>query len=174
MPRTGTFCLTCNTAVTDAGSALSVAETHSVRKGKPIVGIIVGAIGLVLIGGLCYGLFQASRPHTATNIEYTVSQGLGLLVKAEGGTKGPCTKLSKYVEGPKTNYLPACQAMINQDPGAHLTATKVSNVVLHGHSGTAHVHATLVDDKGTHTIDRDVKVHEKNVWHLVWDRQPLM
>lgn len=154
-------------------TGLSVATTHTVHNGKPVVAVLFGILGLVMLGGLCFGLYEAARPHTDNNLSYSVAKGMDLLARAESGTKGPCEKLDKYVEGPKRNYLSACQAMIGKDPGAHLTGIKVTDISLHGRSGTARVHATLVDDTGKHAFDRVVRLHEKNVWHMVWDKQPL-
>ncbi|MGO4258373.1 hypothetical protein [Marmoricola sp. RAF53] len=154
-------------------TGLSVARTHTVHHGRPVVAVLLGILGLVMLGGLCFGLYEAARPHTDADVSATVTRGMGLLARAEGGTRGPCTKLSKYVDGPRSDVLPPCQAIIGSDPGAHLVGTEVTDVSLHGRSGTARVRATLVDDSGRHPIDREVRVHERATWRLVWDHQPL-
>ena len=177
MPLTGTFCLTCDTPTSPAAapaSGLSVADAHHVRRGRPIQAIGIGVALVVALGFFGWGIYQASRPQDSKQATQAVTQGLTLLVRAESGVHGPCTQLAGYLHGTRPDYEPECRALIGTDPGAHLEHLKIDRVTLHhGGTGTAQVHATFVDDQGSHSYDRQVDLRDDDTWRFAWDGRPV-
>jgi hypothetical protein len=175
LPRTGTYCLACDTPVSGTAQGLSVAETESVRNGRPIMGIaLIGGIAIGVLA-LVAGMYLAFRPHSTGDARQSVTNGVTLLVKAEGGKHQPCKNLTKYLAGKPTVYRPACREIIGHDPGAHLRAVRAGATTLNGSHGTVHLSATLVDDSGSRHWAKDFPVVQyEGMWRLDWNGSPII
>lgn len=171
-----TFCLACDRPVVDETSRLSVAEPVKVSVGRPVVAVaaIVGC--LVLLGGSAWGgvAYVRSVHHKSKELVISdVLRGTTLLIDAEGGSSGDCRRVPKALMGAVKDLRQQCDAIVGDDPGAHVQKISVDRLDLTGEVGKAYVHATVSDAKGTRTVDRVVDLHRASrAWRMVWDGKP--
>jgi hypothetical protein len=173
-----TFCLACDRPVVDETSRLSVAEAVHVSAGRPLIGLLVVAGCLLVIGAATYGgvAFVHDR-HAATRGQAVadVTRGTTLLIDAEAGRPDACRRARSVLAGPTVDLLRECLALVDHDPGARVDRVRVDRLRLHGTTGTAHVRATVGDATGTHTVDRVVAlVHARRTWLMAWDGKPAV
>lgn len=64
LPRTGTYCLACDTPVSTDPIGLSVAESHAVQRGRPAAGAALIALVTLVLGALAVALVLVIRPHS--------------------------------------------------------------------------------------------------------------
>ena len=166
------FCLACDRPV-DVTSRLSVGDAVVVTKGRPLVACLAtGAVVLGLAGAAYGGLafIHHERHHSTAVVVDEVKKGTSLIVAAEAGRTTACRQATGVLAGPAKNVEQECAAIVGDDPSARVTAVTVDRLDLQGLRGTAHVHATVTDATGTHTIDRVVDlVWAHKVWRLAWD-----
>jgi hypothetical protein len=168
------FCLACDRPVEDT-SRLSVGAPIVVSTGRPLVGLAVAAAVVLGLAGAVWGgvaFFRHLNDHSTAVVVDDVKHGTTLLVAAEGGQSSACGRLPGVLAGPPKDVERECAAIVGDDPSAKVTAVTVDRLHLQGLKGTAHVHATVSDAHGTHTIDRVVDlVRAHRVWRLQWDGQ---
>jgi hypothetical protein len=170
LPRTGTYCLACDTPVEDAVRGLSVGETEVVRTGRPLMGIGI-AVGVVLVvGGLTYGIWNFMSHHADGEAAKAAEADVTMVVLAEGGHPSTCPALSLAVTGTPKDQREACVALARDYPGAHLRHLHATSVSRRGSRATVHLDGTLVDKAGKVPFDRTVTlVKQAGNWVLDWD-----
>ena len=175
---TATFCLACDRPVVDTERGLSVADAAPASVGRPLLGVVVGAVCLVLLGGAAYGglrIYHKAHASTVDQATSEVRRGITLLVSAEGGQGDACRELGPVIAPPAKKTLAECHAIVGDDRGARLDSVSVGRPRLNGDSGTAHVRATVTDTSGRHTVDEDVRlVQVGRHWRLAWDGRPAV
>jgi hypothetical protein len=166
------FCLACDRPV-DETSRLSVGEAVVVTQGRPIVGYAATAAVVLGLVGAAYGglaFIHHERQHSTAVVVDDVKQGASLIVEAEAGQTSACRSAVAVLAGPAKDIERECAAVVGDDPHAAVTDVSVDRLDLQGRTGTAHLHATVTDAHGTHTIDRVVHlVREHKAWRLAWD-----
>jgi hypothetical protein len=172
-----TFCLACDRPVVDETSRLSVGEAVHVSVGRPLMGLLIVAGCLLVVGVAAYGGTSfVHHQHAAKSRQAVadVTRAATLLVEAEGGRAVSCERMSAVVAGRAAETLRECAAVVGQDPGAEMGKLEVDRVRLKGTQGSARVRATISDRAGTHTFDRLLHlVHARRAWLLSWDGTPL-
>ena len=175
MRPTATFCLACDTPITDTERGLSVAEpvAREVRARPWLVGVVV--VGLVaLIGGTTYGVMHyisTRHQHTEAHAAADARQAMTFLVRAESGDAHACRRAAPLLSGFKERQ--SCLAIVGRDPGAKLQDVHTDTAKVNGTAGSVRLRATVADDQGTHAIDDVLKLTEVGSdWHLVWDGTP--
>lgn len=168
------FCLACDRPI-DETSRLSVGAPVVVAKGRPVVAILGIAAVAVALAGAAYGglaFIHQQHHHSQALVVDDVKKGTSLIVAAESGQTAACQHAVGVLAGPGKDIERECAAIVGDDPGAKVVAVSVDKLQLQGTAGTAHLHATVTDAKGTHTIDRVVDlVRAHKVWRLSWDGQ---
>jgi hypothetical protein len=166
------YCLACDRPL-DESSRLSVAEFTVVKRGRPIVGLLVTAVVLVVFGGVAYGAMtfvHHQRDQSSTVVVDEVKKGTTLLVAAEGGQASACQQLPVLMAGVQKIIEKECAGLVGHDPGAKVSSVTVDQLKLDGRTGSAHVRASVSDSSGTHTIDRVIALDQgSSGWHLKWD-----
>lgn len=168
------FCLACDRPV-DESSRLSVGESVVVSGRRPVAGLAIAAAAVLGLAGAAYGgiaFVHHQRGHSTAVVVDDVERGTTLLVAAEGGQNAACRQAAGVLAGPPKDVERECAAIVGEDPGARIGTVSVTGLDLQGLKGTAHVHATVSDAQGSHTLDRVVdlvRVHK--VWRLKWDGQ---
>jgi hypothetical protein len=174
---TATFCLACDTPVTDTERGLSVADPIPVAPTRSALVVAVAVVaGLVaLLGGAVYGtvhLLHGRHAHAETQAADDVRRGVTLLVRAESGQRGACRSAAAVLTG--SDRRQECLAIVGQDPGAHLENVHVDPARLGSQTGTVRLRATLVDDHRSRSIDQVYDVVEQSQqWRLRWDGKPV-
>lgn len=157
----------------DETSRLSVGDAVVVTKGRPLVAYLATAAVVLGLAGAAYGglaFIHHERHHSSAVVVADVKKGTSLIVAAEGGQTSACQHAIRVLAGPAKDVERECAAIVGDDPSAKVTAMTVDKLNLVGLKGTAHVHATVSDASGTHTIDRVVDlVRAHKVWRLAWD-----
>ncbi|RNL65191.1 hypothetical protein EFK50_04290 [Nocardioides marmoriginsengisoli] len=172
LPRTGTFCLACDTPVTEPASGLSVGDTQVVAFGRPLVAAAAVAGVVLLVGVLAYGSVAIYQRHLNGSVAKAAKQAVTLLVRAEAGHAGACTPAALLTTGVRHDQ--ACVAMVDDDPGARIRRLHVSAVHRHGREATAYLRGTLVDQDGRRPYAAQVAmVRVDNAWALRWDGTPI-
>jgi hypothetical protein len=168
-----TFCLACDRPVADENSRLSVADSVQVTVGRPLIGMLVVAACLLAVGATAYGGYAlVHHEHVATRNQAVgdLTRGTTLLVEAEAGHARACQRAEALLAGSARQVRSECLALVDDDPGAHVEKVQVDRLSLHSTLGTAHVHAAITDDAGTHTVDRTVDLSKVGRdWRLAWD-----
>jgi hypothetical protein len=174
LPRTGTYCLACDTPVAGAVRGLSVGEIEVVQTGRPLLGIAIGVGVLVVAVGLVLGLRHFVVDHANGSVSTAAKTGVDVVVLAEGGHPSACPQVPTTIAGDPHTEVAACRAVFDDDPGAHLVHLRSGSVTRHGSRGTADLRATLVDRSGKRAFDRTVDLVQQNgTWMLSWDGSPL-
>jgi hypothetical protein len=175
---TATFCLACDRPITDTERGLSVAEAVPASIGRPVHGLVIGAVCLVVLGGIAYGglrLYDHAHASTVDQASNDVRRGLTLLVSAEGGHTDACRELGPVVAPPASRTQAECRAIAGDDRGARLDSITVDRTHLGKESGTSHVEATVTDGTGRHSLDEDVRlVQVGRHWRMAWDGRPAL
>jgi hypothetical protein len=168
------FCLACDRPL-DETSRLSVGEPTVVSKGRPMIGAVIAAAVVLVLAGAAYGgiaFVRHQSSHSTAVVVADVERGTTLLVAAEGGQTAACRQATGVLAGPHQDIERECAAIVGADPGARITNVSVTGLDLQGLTGTAHLHATVSDAQGSHTLDRVVNlVRTHKVWRLSWDGQ---
>jgi hypothetical protein len=174
---TATFCLACDTPVTDTERGLSVAEPVAVPPARhaPVLAVAVVAGLLVLLGGAAYGtvhLVRGRHDRAEAQAADDVRRGVTLLVRAESGEPRACHAAAGVLAG--SGRRQECLALVGEGPGAHLEDVRLDRARLGGETGTVRLRATLVDDHRSRTLDEvfDV-VDQSRQWRLRWDGKPV-
>ena len=183
---TATFCLACDTPLTDTSRGLSVAESVPVQPRLPIVGVAVTLGVLLAVGGAAYWMFSLYRhgqSAASTQASSDVSRAVRILVSAESGHGGACRELGQVSDlagstsGASSTLAGDCLALVGHDHAVHLDTVSVDRTHLSTgtETGTARVRATVTDGAGRHDLDRTVDLVRRNkVWVLSWDGRPLV
>lgn len=175
---TATFCLTCDTPVTDTERGLSVAAPVTVSVGRPLVGLGIATACLVVLGALAWGtiaFFQHRHAAAMAQATGSVERGVALLVSAEGGRARACGGAERVLAGSPATTAHECHQIVDHDPGARLDQLHVARPRLGADSGTVSISATVSDGSGTHTIARVVDlVDQSKHWHMSWDGRPVL
>ena len=172
---TATFCLACDTPVTDTERGLSVAEPVPVapRSGPLLVVAAVAGI-LVALGGTAYGVahfMNARHTKAETAAASDLRHAVTLLVRAESGEAGACHRVTAYLAGGGRRQ--ECLDIVDKDPGVHLENVRLDPAQLGSLTGTLRLRATVVDDRGTRDLDHVYNlVDEAKQWRLRWDGKP--
>lgn len=174
---TATFCLACDTPVADTERGLSVAQPVAVppRRHAPVLAGAAVAGLLVLLGGTAYGtvhFFRGRHAHAEAQAGADVRRAMTLLVRAEGGQPGACRSVAAVLAG--SGLRQECLGIVDEDPGARLEDVRVDPARLGGQTGTVRLHATLVDDRRSRTLDVVCHVVDQSQqWRLQWDGKPV-
>lgn len=176
LPRTGTYCLACDTVVVNTeGGGLSVGEPHVVQHGRPLVGVAVIVACLAFIGGTGYAIYALWESHVNTSASTAALAGIKAIVHAERGTHASsCHAATAVINGPSATTLTECEAIFGADPDQQLTNLRAANIHRHGKTASVEVQGTWVTSTGTKAFDRRVNVvQSKNQWWLQWDGKPI-
>jgi len=171
-----TFCLACDRPVVAETSRLSVGEPVQVSVGRPIVAVasIAGVIVFLAAsvwGGLAY-IHHVHAKSTSLVVD-DVKRATTLLIGAEGGQTHDCRRAARVLAGPVKDSVQQCDAIVGEDPGAHVTRIRVSGLDLQGEKGSARVQATVADAKGTRTVDRVIDLQRaERTWRVSWNGRP--
>ncbi|WP_457111449.1 hypothetical protein [Marmoricola sp. URHA0025 HA25] len=173
---TATFCLACDRVITDTERGLSVAEPVPASVGRPLVGLVVAAACVALLGGAAYGgvrIYRHAHVASADAARSDVRRGFRLLVSAESGQGRACDELAPVVAPPAPKTREECQAVLGEDRSAHLDTISVGTPHFGTGTGTVQVKATITDDGGTHAVDETVRLVEVGRhWRMAWDGKP--
>jgi hypothetical protein len=174
LPLTGTYCLACDTPVSGLREdRLSVAETESVRRGRPIQGIALVTGCVLALVAVTYALVLVIRPNHDREARKSVANAVGLLARAESG-EHVCRSLHAYLAEKPPAYMSACHALVGTRAGLRLENLHAGAVKLSGRHGTVHLTATLVDGSTSQPLDDVIKVRDvDDSWRMVWNRRPL-
>ena len=166
------FCLACDQPL-DETSRLSVGEPVQVAVGRPLVGMAAVAATLLVVGGIVWGglaFIHHERTQSRDAVIADVEHGTTLLVDAEAGRSSACRRSTGVLAGPAQDVARQCRAIVGADPGATVSSIRVDRLDLEGRTGTARLRATIHDDSGSHTVDRQVDlVHQGRAWRMSWD-----
>jgi hypothetical protein len=174
---TATFCLACDTPVVDTDRGLSVAEPVPVpsTRGTAVIAAAVGAGVVLLVAGAAYGtvhLLRGQHAQAEAQAAADVRHGVTLLVRAESGERGACRSVDALLAGSGGRH--ECLDIVGEDPGAHLEDVRLDPARLGDGNGTVRLHATLVDGRGSRTLDQVYDVVEQSQqWRLRWDGKPV-
>ena len=175
---TATYCLACNTPVVPETSRLSVGEPTQVKIGRPIVGITIIAVAVLLVLGAGVGTFafiHHRRAATTNQATKDVRRATALIVNAQAGKKSACRRMQKVMAGPVELLQAQCQQVLGHDPGVQLDKIAVDQLQLGGKTGTARVRSTVTDKAGTRNLDQVVHLVEVGkLWRLQWDGRPTV
>ena len=174
LPRTGTYCLACDTPVTDAVRGLSVGDTQVVKNGRPIVAVAIVVGVAVVVAGITFGVRSFMDGHDAGKASSAARKGVDIVVRAESGHAGACPYVSTAIAGDPKTEKQACLALVNDDPGAHINHLRAASVHRDGDHGTVELRGTLVDKAGKRPFVRTVPIlkHDGS-WMLQWDGKSL-
>ena len=177
LPRTGTYCLACDTPVANAERGLSVGDTQVVQHGRPLVGAAVMAACLLAVVGVGFTIHRLWESHLDGNAEAAAVRGTQVLVHAENGDQGAktaCTHAETAVIGDPTTVREECAALLGSDPGATVRGLHAASVRRSGQHATVDLRGTWVDAHGRAPYSRTVRVRsDHNEWELVWDGTAL-
>jgi hypothetical protein len=175
---TATFCLACDTPVTDTERGLSVAHAVPAAVGRPVVGLAVALACVALLGGAAYGglrIYRHVHAASAAQARDFVRRGLRLVVSAESGESSACHGLEGVVAPPSSKALSECRAIVGDDRGARVGDLSVGQPHLGKGTGTVEVRATIDDRDGTHAVDETVRlVEDRRHWRMAWDGRPAL
>jgi hypothetical protein len=174
--RVATFCLACDTPISDTERGLSVAEPVVVAaRARPLLvaAVVVGV--LVLLGGAAYGVLHFVRGQHADTEKQAAADArsaVTLLVRAESGQPGACHKVVAYLSTGGGRH--ACVSIVGEDPGARLENVRLGTAHLGATTGTVRLTATIVDDRQTHALDRVFDLVQQGAhWRMLWDGKPI-
>jgi hypothetical protein len=174
LPRTGTYCLACDTPVAEAVRGLSVGEIQVVRARRPLIAaVVVGAI-VVAVAGLSYGVATIYQRHLNAGVSGAAKKALSIVARAEGGHAGACPYVSTAIAGDPKAEEAACVALVDDDPGARFARLSATAVHRHGRTATAELHGTVVDRTGRRPFSERIDLVEiGGAWMLKWDGRSL-
>lgn len=181
LPRTGTYCLACDTPVADPDLAnLSVGPSQVTRVGRRWVAIataaavVLGAVGIplaVIFGGRAYAGHQRG-----VGADTAAKNAVHMILRAEGGSRKACDATSALLTGNRVHEHRACLAVVGDDPGVTLAGHRLTAVATHrkGLLGTVELRGTLTDGSGTHPFDDTVAVRKRHSdWRATWNGRPV-
>jgi hypothetical protein len=174
---TATFCLACDTPVTDTDRGLSVATPTPVARSRiASTAAVAATVGVVaLLGGAVYGtvhLIHGRKAHAEAQASADVRRAVTVLVRAESGQPYACRTAAALLA--RSNPRQECLAVLGEDPGARLQDVRLDPARLGSHTGSVRLHATVVDNHGSRPLDQTFDVVDvSGQWRLRWDGKPL-
>lgn len=176
LPRTGTFCLACDTPVADTTRGLSVGDTQVVEVGRPWRAVAALGVAVILLGAGFWGAtatYHRRRDHEVTS---AAIKAVRLLVRAESGHASACKYTANTIAGNTAENQAACLRIVDNAPGAHFKHLHAVGLHRHGNRATVALRGRVRDPaSGGRPFAMDVKLVESgSSWMLDWDDTPIV